>query len=183
VAVRRKKYLQATQALNNARLLNADHPDLHVRTVEFRRTVSSLPQTPPVPIGPALTEFLSATFPEDISLETYNSQYLQKHSSSGPAVLAAAKVSHMLGASREEVEAVLFTTFAAEAQLDIKTALAVVLFLGDIQSPRQDEYRIACDAKFELATVFKTPSELEVLRKGAAKGDTVEDADNLEVIS
>jgi hypothetical protein len=67
--------------------------------------------------------------------------------------------------------------------IPIKTALAIVSFLGDIQSPRQDEYRIACDAKFELSTMFKTPSELEVLRKGAAKGDTIEDTDNLEVIS
>jgi hypothetical protein len=61
--------------------------------------------------------------PEEISLETYNSQYLQKHSSSGSAVLAAAKVSRMLGAPREEVEAVLFTTFAAESQLDIKVGI------------------------------------------------------------
>ena len=65
----------------------------------------------------------------------------------------------------------------------MKTALAIVSFLGDLQSPRQDEYRIACDLKFELSTVFKSPGELEVLRKGAGKGDIMEDTDELEVIS
>lgn len=51
-----------------------------------------------------------------------------------------------------------------------------------MQSPRQDEYRIACDAKFELSTVFKAPCELVVLRKDAINGDTAGDADKLEVI-
>jgi N-alpha-acetyltransferase 15/16, NatA auxiliary subunit len=58
----------------------------------------------------------------------------------------------------------------------------IISFLGDIQSPRQDEYRAACDARFELSTVFKTSSELEVLRKDATKGDIAEEVDKLEVI-
>lgn len=33
-----EKYLQAAQALSKARLLDAEHPELHVRAVEFRRT-------------------------------------------------------------------------------------------------------------------------------------------------
>ena len=33
-----EKYLQAVQALNEARSLDAEHPELHIRTVEFRKT-------------------------------------------------------------------------------------------------------------------------------------------------
>jgi N-alpha-acetyltransferase 15/16, NatA auxiliary subunit len=75
---------------------------------------------PPTPIGPVLTELLSSILPDEISLETFNSQYLQRHSSSAAAVLAAAKVSRKLDATREEVEDILFTTLKGDIQLDIK---------------------------------------------------------------
>jgi len=182
VAIRRKKYLQAAQALSYARSLSPEHSELHIRTVDMRKAVSSLPQLPPAPIGPVLTESLSSILPDEISLETFNSQYLQKHSSSAAAVLAAAQVSRKLDAAREEVEAILFTTLKGDVQLDIKTAQAIASFLGDIHSPRQGEYRAACDAKFELSTVFKTSSELAVLRKDATKGDIEDETDKLEVV-
>ena len=38
VAVRRSKYLQAAQALSRAKSLDADHPELHVRLIHFRKT-------------------------------------------------------------------------------------------------------------------------------------------------
>lgn len=145
-----------------------------------------------------LKEFLSSILANEVSLETHNSQYLQRHSSSAPAVLAASRVAQKLGAAREEVEAILFTTLQAEVQLDIKvgvlllfrnlplihlqTARAILSVLKDVQSPRQDEYRTACDAKFELSTVFKPSNELEVLRKEATKGDNREELDKLEVV-
>jgi peptide alpha-N-acetyltransferase len=182
IAIRRKKYLQAARALSHARSLSPEHPELHIRTVDMRKTVSSLPQVPPTPIGPVLTELLSSILPDEISLETFNSQYLQRHSSSAAAVLAAAKVSRKLDATREEVEDILFTTLKGDIQLDIKTAHTIISFLGDIQSPRQDEYRAACDTKFELSTIFKTSSELAVLRKDATKGDIADETDKLEVV-
>jgi hypothetical protein len=78
-------------------------------------------------MGPVLTEFLSSVLPDEISLETFNSQYLQQHSSSAAAILAAAKVSRKLDAAREEVEAVLFTTLEAGVRLNIKVGVYLLL--------------------------------------------------------
>jgi peptide alpha-N-acetyltransferase len=36
-------------------------------------------------------------------------------------------------------------------------------FLKDIGSPRADEFRLACDKKFDLSTVFKTTDQLAVM--------------------
>jgi len=36
-------------------------------------------------------------------------------------------------------------------------------FLKDIGSPRVNEFRIACDGKFDMSTVFKTPDQLAVM--------------------
>jgi peptide alpha-N-acetyltransferase len=45
----------------------------------------------------------------------------------------------------------------------LKTALDIWSFLKDIGSPRADGFRLACDKKFELSTVFKTPDEVAVI--------------------
>lgn len=50
--------------------------------------------------------------PGEVSLDVFNSQYLQTNSSSAPAILGSAKVSQILDAPREEVENVLFTALA-----------------------------------------------------------------------
>lgn len=163
------------------------------------RAVSSLPQAPPAPMGPLLSDTLSRFIPDDISLETYNSQYLQKNTSP-LAILAAATVSWILGSSREEVENIVFTTLEAPIQLSVKvgltthistwhltnnvvqSALKIVSFLAEIHSTRLDGFKEACGAKFEMSTMFKTQAELEILRKCAAKGDGGEDSENVEVI-
>ncbi|KAJ7857249.1 NMDA receptor-regulated protein 1-domain-containing protein [Mycena olivaceomarginata] len=168
VAVRRKKYLQASKALALAAALDAEHPELHIRRVEFRQTVSSLAEPPQV-LGPILTESLAKLLPDEVSLETFNSQYLQRHSASAPAILAVAKVLVKLQTPREQVEETLFTALDGTASLDIKTALAIVAFLRTIQSPREDEFRTRSGEKFELSTVFKSAAELAELRQLALK--------------
>jgi len=164
VAIRRRKLLQALKALNTARTLDSDHPELHLRLVDFQKTVSSLPQIPPEPIGPLVTESLPRLIPEGMTLETYNSQYLQQHSASARAILASAKVSQKLESPREEVETLLFGVLKDEVQLSIPTALDIIEFLAFLKSPRTDEFRLACGSKFDLSTVFKTPAELATLR-------------------
>ena len=47
----------------------------------------------------------------------------------------------------------------ADSRVHLQDALAVLAFLRRIKSARADEFRAACDAKFLLATVFKTPTE------------------------
>lgn len=74
-----------------------------------------------------MTEFISAILPDETSLETFNSQYLQRHTSSAAAVLAAAKVLRKLDASREEVEVVLFTAIQTDVQLDIRVGVLFIL--------------------------------------------------------
>lgn len=89
--------------------------------------VSALPQPPPTPINPILTESLAALLPAELSLETFNSQYLQRHSGSAKAILAAAKVSRKLDAPRNEIEDIAFTALEVETQPDIKvTCIAAI---------------------------------------------------------
>ncbi|KAJ7135988.1 NMDA receptor-regulated protein 1-domain-containing protein [Mycena epipterygia] len=165
VAVRRKKYLQASKALARAAAIDSEDPELHIRRVEFRQTVSSLSE-PPQAVAPILAESMSKLLPDEVSFETFNSQYLQRHSTSAPAILAVAKVLVKLQAPRDQVEDTLFTATGAEVPLDIKTALAILAFLGTVKSPREDEFRTWCGAeKFPLSTVFKPAAELVELRQ------------------
>lgn len=45
----------------------------------------------------------------------------------------------------------------------LQSALKVLQFLRDVRSPRAEEFRAACDKRFELATIFKTSEELALL--------------------
>ena len=60
--------------------------------------------------------------PDEVSVELFNSQYLQHHSSRADAILAVAKVSRTLGASREEVEASLFNALNADVELKLEVS-------------------------------------------------------------
>ena len=82
--------------------------------------VSSAPQLPPEPIGPVVKEALTKLLPDEVSLEHFNSQYLQKHSTNGRAILASAKVSRLLSSPADQVEASVFANFNPETSLDLK---------------------------------------------------------------
>ncbi|KAF8180397.1 NMDA receptor-regulated protein 1-domain-containing protein [Pholiota molesta] len=175
VAIRRKKLLQAVGALKQVAALDANHPELHVRLVDLKLRAAALPQTPPAPIGPVFTEALSNLIPAEVSLETFNSQYLQRHSTDGKAVLAAARVLRRLEAPLAEVESVLFGLFAQDVQLEIHTCIAALSFLTSLKSSRTEEFAAAAQAKFPLSTVFKASSEQESLRKLVLASEPVED--------
>ncbi|TCD68847.1 hypothetical protein EIP91_009561 [Steccherinum ochraceum] len=164
VAVRRSKYLQAAKALKQAKSLDADHPELHLRLVDFRQRVSSLPQIPPEPIGSVVKGAIAELIPDEVSLETYNSQYVQRHSTSGKAVLASGKVLQKLNTPIAEVESALFGALNPEVVLDIPTAIDVLELLKNVKSERAEEFRNACDVKFVSSTVFKSPKELAEMR-------------------
>jgi peptide alpha-N-acetyltransferase len=36
-------------------------------------------------------------------------------------------------------------------------------FLKDIDSPQANKFRLACDGKFDMSTVFKTPDQLAAM--------------------
>lgn len=186
VAVRRKKYLRAVKALNSAHALDADHPELHVRKAHFKLALSSAQEQPAELVGPVVTAALTNLLPDELSLELFNSQYLQRHSTDARAILASAKVSRLLNAPKDEVESAVFAALNPDVQLDIKTAQNVLVFLNDIGSSRADEFRQACDGKFALSTVFKLPSETAGLRWSALPPDepmSAGEADKAEVMS
>lgn len=150
-------------------------------------------------MGPIVVDALKGLLPEEVSLETYNSQYLQQHSTSPRVVLAAARAAQILGAPLPEVENTAFAALGGEVELGIKVnvsakvlgevlctdtgvrlqdALALLAYLRRVKSGRADEFRAACDAKFPLATVFKTSAEQEDLKKQAlAKLDDTREVD------
>lgn len=128
-----------------------------------------------------ISDALASVAADEITSEAYNAQYLQRHSGNAEAVLGAAKALHILGGPRDEVEGIVFGILNPEVDLPIKvshrslfqgasthcrylqTALDVWSFLKDTSSPRVDEFRLTCDRKFNLSTVFKTPDELAVM--------------------
>ena len=55
-----------------------------------------------------------------MALETYNAQYLQRHSYNASAVLGAARGLQILGSPRDEIEGVVFSTLNPETDLPLK---------------------------------------------------------------
>lgn len=66
-------------------------------------------------------------------------------------------------------------TFRVLTQLQFieQTALDILSFLKDLKSPRTDEFRVACDSKFEKSTVFKLPAEQAGLKKKVKEAEIV----------
>ncbi|OJT12705.1 N-alpha-acetyltransferase 16, NatA auxiliary subunit [Trametes pubescens] len=184
VAVRRKKYTQALQALTHAHTLDADSPTLHVRLVDFKKRWSSLAEKPSENIAAAVSPSLSKLVPDELSLERFNSQYLQNHSSRGDAILATAQALRILDAPREEVESAVFSALNADVELRLETAVAIDSFLLELKSPRVDEFRAGCQPRFGLATLFAPRAELPELRKNAIQRAIAEtNVEKDEVIS
>ena len=84
-----------------------------------------MPQLPPAPIGPVLAESLSGMLPDEVQLETFNLQYLQRHSTSAAAIIAVARALRKLEAPREEVEGCLFMVLNEGVHLDVKVRRTV----------------------------------------------------------
>ncbi|KAG2046531.1 N-terminal acetyltransferase A, auxiliary subunit [Suillus hirtellus] len=183
VAIRRKKYLQAVRMLTRARSLDSEHPGLHSRIVHLRNTVSSLPEPIPAPVGPILAQSIASLLPAEVSLELFNSQYLQKHSSSPMAIVAHAKVAQILKAPQDEVDSILFTVLKEPVQLDHEAAFAVLSYLKEMKSPRAEEFRIACNDRFELSTLFRSDEEIAALQKSFTEsGESSADGEALETV-
>ena len=75
-------------------------------------------------MGPIVKDALARLLPDEVSLEHFNAQYLQKHSSDGRAILASATVSRLLNAPTDQVESSVFAVFNPETSLDLKVGFA-----------------------------------------------------------
>lgn len=82
--------------------------------------VSSLSKPPADPVGSVLSSTLDKLLPDGVSLETYNSQYLQKHSTSAPQILAVAQSLHILVSPLKEVEDTALQVLGPDVQMDLK---------------------------------------------------------------
>ena len=127
------KLLQAIEALNHASSINPDHPDLHVRLVDIKlRASSTLPHHPPAPIGPIFLEFLNKLVPDSISLETFNSQYLQRHHTDASALVAVARVMRMLHSPDAEVVSAIFRILDEGVDVDVRVGFIYFILFSNV---------------------------------------------------
>lgn len=141
VAVRRGKYLQAVGALEKAKKAGGeDHPEVHVRVVDLKQrgmikvprqtvqqTLSHYPATILLdlnePVKSVFEEAVKKLYAADLSVETFNSHYLQKHSQDPKAVIAAARALRLLKAPVDEVDNAIFSLLGGDAKLGVKVRI------------------------------------------------------------
>lgn len=85
-----------------------------------------------------LTAALAKLFPEEAALATFNSQYLQRHSTSAKAILASARVLRIIGSPAEEIDNTVFSVFNPEVDLNVTV------------SPNNNEHR-CIDSEFLIS--------------------------------
>ena len=84
--------------------------------------VESLPTAPSSPVGAVVSGALGSLITREMALETYNAQYLQRHSYDACAVLGAARGLRILGSPKDEIEGVVFSTLNPETDLPLKVS-------------------------------------------------------------
>ena len=87
--------------------------------------VSNLSQELPQPIASVVSSALTKLLPGDLTLETFNSQYLQHKSTSALATLSSAEALFILKSPLEEIENTVFCLLAPETDTDIKLNLVL----------------------------------------------------------
>ncbi|KZT39448.1 N-terminal acetyltransferase A, auxiliary subunit [Sistotremastrum suecicum HHB10207 ss-3] len=166
VALRRRKYLQAQRALQYAKSLEPQNPELHVRILEYHLALLSLHQkgsngsASPSPVA----DLLKSLLPEEVTPDVYNSTWLQSGSPSATRILAGARGASALGAPVEEVESILQGVWGEDVAINPQTALQVLDYVRSIQSSKVEEFRTRSQEKFPLSIIFKTPDEWKALK-------------------
>jgi hypothetical protein len=87
--------------------------------------VSSLPQPLPSQANPLVTTLLETFIPSDVSVEQFNSTYLQQNANSPKAVLAVAQCTLRIrdkDAGKEEAEGLIFQLLREEMKTDFKVS-------------------------------------------------------------
>lgn len=88
--------------------------------------VSSLKEPLQQPIESVVTSALLTLLPAELALETYNSQYLQRHSTSAKSLLSVARVLFLLKAPQEQIDSTVFSILNPEVQMDIKVRMPIM---------------------------------------------------------
>jgi N-alpha-acetyltransferase 15/16, NatA auxiliary subunit len=80
----------------------------------------STPPDIPTPVSVLLASSLERLIPAKLSLETFNNEFIQRHTNSARAIFAAARASRLLDASDEAIEYLIFGMLTPEVQSDFQ---------------------------------------------------------------
>lgn len=113
-----------------------------VHFIPVAATLSDLKE----PVRSVFEEAVKKLYPAEVSLETFNSQYLQKHCQDPKAVIAAARASKILNAPVEEVDGTIFSLLNTDIKLGIK-----------VRSPPPPPSHLYFRADVTMCAMYRTP--------------------------
>ncbi|KAG7049787.1 acetyltransferase [Colletotrichum scovillei] len=119
VYLRRKKYVLALRSLNAARELDASHPGVHERVVEFAHVVRPALESLPTKVQ----ELIKSEFtPPAGDLKKYNEEFLSNNKAKPTHIVAALKTRRVLGEDSAKAEADLANVVKApDATFELAT--------------------------------------------------------------
>jgi len=156
LAIRRDQLLLAIRALQKAKHMDPENPDLHIRTIEVHRRVSSL-SSPTDPISEIIIESMRSIVPDEITVDLFNQLYSQRNSTNPLAIYAAAKVESNLDSSMSMDQSVVDRIFQPHITLDLKSAGVILRDLRKGHAKVAEQFCIACKGRFPISTEFNVP--------------------------
>ena len=180
------KFVLAAKSLLSAHQIDPEHPETHLRAVDFKLKgkfiiklcsvtrkvnlgpVSSLSPPPSETVNAVLQQTLAKVLPDEIALETVNSLYLQRHSNDPDAILAVAEAAVKIGTPLTEIENTIFTMFNRGVRKDVKvrhklfvhcyqlSQLFVIGFPGRMRIPEPNQ--VAAKRRIPVRMRQKLPS-------------------------
>ncbi|KAH7357736.1 N-terminal acetyltransferase A complex subunit nat1 [Plectosphaerella cucumerina] len=150
VYIRRKKYILALKCLNAAIKLDATHPGVHERTVEFQHALKDSSASIPAKVK----EVIDAEFQAPSGdLAKFNQEYLDKNKTSPAHVLAAIKARKVLGQSLAETEEQLLALLDSEG-VTFELAGTILDTLKTWRSKETAAFRSKAQGKWPGVTLF-----------------------------
>lgn len=168
-----EEHLRALKALVRFKTLSPDSPALHLQSVRFAHLLrneagSDIPES----VLPLIkTEFSSSVIPDDVSLEQYNTTFLQQYAQNSQVIFAAAQAQYIVSSGKDVED-----TLASLQQLlkkENKPSLPVIVRAIDFLKSKvlaSDESKLAeyiskAREVFPLAVELMSSDEVEAQKK------------------
>jgi len=151
IALRRGRYLQATRALQAARKLDSQNPNLHWRVIKFRVISSSWAEGI---VKQSIEKALDTMLPANIPLELINSGFLQLHPGDIHVISAVVKAGKLLNSEGQFTEELFLTAFDEVSNLDIQVAQGILEELHSKGSCKATRFALKCQKRFPLCPSF-----------------------------
>lgn len=155
-----EQFLRAIKALQALRKASPTSPALHERTVELAVALRASDTSIAEPVRSVITQALEDLLPSSVSLEAFNTDYLQKQPGNADAILAAAKAQWQISPSdTPRVNELLMQLTRPESRASLATLKEASAFLKE--DVKEDQYKItafeqAAAQLYPEATAFKT---------------------------